>query len=232
MGAIAEALARVRARIDAAARAAGRSPDQVLLVAVSKGQPASAIASAHAAGQITFGENYAQELAAKAEELSSLGITWHFIGHLQRNKVKAVVRHARVIETVDRVELGREIAKHATEPVDVLVEVNVGRESQKAGCAPPDLVPLVRALKGVEGLRLRGLMTVPPLGADAESSRRYFSALRELAATARQAGDDPGPHLSMGMSQDFEVAIAEGATMVRVGTAIFGPRPPKPGTGG
>ncbi len=225
---VADALAQVRERIASAAREAGRSPGSVDLLAVSKGQDASRVREAYAAGQRRFGENYAQELAAKATALADLAdIEWHFIGHLQRNKVKDVVPRARLVETVDRVDLAREIDKRATTPIAILIEVNVGGEAQKSGCAPSDLAALCRAIGDLPNLRLRGLMTVPPAVDDARDARPFFARLREAAAELRAAGLDPGPELSMGMSSDFEEAIAEGATLVRVGTAIFGARPAK-----
>ena len=223
---VVEALARIRARIEAAAVAAGRDVREIDLLAVSKGQPPSAIREAYAAGQRRFGESYAQELVRKARELEDIAdLEWHFIGHLQRNKVKEVTPRARVIETVDRIELAREIAKRAEHEIRVLIEVNVGGEEQKSGCAPGALFELLRETRGLPNLRVVGLMTIPPAVDDPQDARPFFAKLRELAREARAADLDPGPHLSMGMSHDFEAAIAEGATWVRVGTAIFGERP-------
>jgi pyridoxal phosphate enzyme (YggS family) len=228
MGQIAENLARIRARIEEAARAAGRDPAGVRLIAVSKTHPASAIREAFGAGQRDFGENYVQELRAKAADLADLdGIVFHAIGGIQRNKVKDVVRVARVVHTVDREELALEIDKRAESPIDVLLEVNVAREPQKAGCAPERAGDLAGAVAALPNLRLVGLMAIPPESAEPSASRRWFAALREL----RDAVAKEHPRcreLSMGMSHDFGEAIAEGATMVRVGTAIFGARPPKP----
>lgn len=223
---VADELARVRARIAAAASAARRDPGTVDLLAVSKGHPSDLIREAYAIGQRRFGESYAQELVKKARELEDLAdIEWHFIGHLQRNKVKDVVPRARLIETVDRLELAREIEKRSGRDVEVFVEVNVGGEAQKSGCPPKGLVELLGAVGALAKLRVRGLMTIPPAVDDPNDARPYFARLRELAAAARASGVDPGPHLSMGMSHDFEAAILEGATLVRVGTAIFGERP-------
>lgn len=223
---VAEALARIRARIAAAAAAAGRDAQEVDLLAVSKGHPSSSIREAYAIGQRRFGESYAQELVRKARELEDLkDIEWHFIGHLQRNKVKDVAPRARVIETVDRLDLALEIEKRAAREIHVLIEVNVGGEEQKSGCAPADLLDLLRETRGLSKLRVVGLMTIPPAVDDPEDARPFFAKLRELAREARAAGLDPGSHLSMGMSHDFEAAVAEGATLVRVGTAIFGERP-------
>lgn len=223
---VAEELARVRARIAEAAASARRDPSSVDLLAVSKGHAADRIREAYAAGQRRFGESYAQELVRKARELEDLAdIEWHFIGHLQRNKVKDVVPRARLVETVDRLDLAREIDKRTERDLDVFVEVNVGGEAQKAGCPPEGLVALLREIGALPRLRVRGLMTIPPAVDDPDDARPYFARLRALAAEARASGVDPGPHLSMGMSHDFEAAIAEGATIVRVGTAIFGERP-------
>lgn len=195
------------------------------LVAVSKNHPASAIREAFEAGQRVFGENYVQEMTGKAAELQGLDLDLHFIGHLQRNKVRDVLSVASTIQTVDRAELAAEIAKRATRDVDVLLEVNVGREPQKAGCLPEAAADLARAVAAHEKLRLRGLMTVPPAAEDREASRPFFRALRELGEELASQGLIRGAlELSMGMSHDFDVAIEEGATLVRVGTDIFGPR--------
>jgi pyridoxal phosphate enzyme (YggS family) len=217
MSSLAERLQAVRARIDAAARRAGREPNSIELVAVSKTRPASDIREAIAAGQQAFGENYAQELRDKARELS--GLKWHYIGPLQRNKVKYVVGTAVLIHAVESLDIAQEIDKRAKAPQDILIEVNVAREPQKHGVAPEALGDLLAALRRLPNLRVRGLMTMAPLDDNPEASRPHFRALRELAA---QHGL---PELSMGMTQDLEVAVEEGATLVRVGTAIFGERP-------
>lgn len=221
---IAEALARVRDRIDAAARAAGREPTEVKLVAVSKTKPAAMIREAYAAGQRDFGENYAQELEAKAKELADLDeLRWHFIGHLQSNKAKVVAPLASVVHTVDSASLAAELAKRAAKharTLDVLVEVNVGGETQKHGASPGEVAAILAAIEEHPELVLRGLMTVPPAGLDA--ARAAFRALARLRADS--GGVARLPELSMGMSDDLDVAVAEGATMVRIGTAIFGAR--------
>ena len=215
MSEVADRLAQVRERIAAAARAAGRAPEEVQLVAVSKEVDANAVAAAAAAGQHDFGENRAQELAAKAVVLDhdELDLAWHFIGRLQRNKIKTIAARVALWQSVDRLELGTEIARHAP-GARVLVQVNVAGEEQKGGCAPGAAPALVDELRSA-GLSVGGLMTVPPLAGD---PRPYFAALRELAAHLGLAT------LSMGMSGDFEAAIAEGATVVRVGRAVFGSR--------
>lgn len=210
-----EHLAEVRERIATAARAAGRDPHDVELVAVSKEVDADAVVEAVAAGQHHFGENRAQELAAKAEELDrrELEVAWHFIGRLQRNKVKAIAPRVALWHSVDRAELGEAIARYAP-GAHVLVQVSLAGETQKGGCAPESVAPLRDELTAL-GLAVDGLMTVPPLEGD---PRRHFAALRVLAESLAL------PTLSMGMSGDFELAIAEGSTHVRVGRAVFGSR--------
>jgi len=222
---VAEGLASVRDRIDRAARAASRDPADVRLVAVSKTMPADAIREAYAAGQRDFGENYAQELVQKAEELADLvELRWHFIGHLQSNKARFIARVAHVVHAVDGPSLARELGKRVTregrERLPVLIEVNVGGEAQKHGCSPADLRDVLVAVDAEPGLHLRGLMTLPP--ADREGARRAFEALGSLRGL--HGGRTRLPDLSMGMSDDLEVAVACGSTMVRVGTAIFGAR--------
>jgi pyridoxal phosphate enzyme (YggS family) len=229
---IAHNLALVRERVAAAARAAGRDPASVRLLAVSKTRPAAEVASALAAGQRLFGENYAQELRDKAEALggppplSAGPIEWHFLGALQTNKARLVVGRAALVHTCDRLALAQELDKRARAAgllQRVLVEVNIGREPQKGGCLPEETGGLLRALAALSGLRCEGLMCIPPAEGD---PRPHFAALRGLREAALQNGWVPDrlPELSMGMSGDFEQAIAEGATLVRVGTAIFGPR--------
>ncbi|HEY5145557.1 MAG TPA: YggS family pyridoxal phosphate-dependent enzyme [Polyangiaceae bacterium] len=223
---IAARLAHVRARIDEACRAAGRAPGAVKLIAVSKTKPPEAIREAYASGQRAFGENYAQELAAKAEALAELpDVEWHFIGHLQTNKAKLVARVAHTVHTVDTVVLAKELGKRAAAsratPLDVLIEVNVGREPQKAGASPGEIQEVVDAVRAQSSLVLRGLMTVPPAG-DPRASRTVFETLVLLRNLHGGAG--ALPELSMGMSDDLEEAIGAGATSVRVGRAIFGDR--------
>ncbi|HTJ84334.1 MAG TPA: YggS family pyridoxal phosphate-dependent enzyme [Polyangiaceae bacterium] len=227
MGQLAEQLEEVRAHVREASLAAGRSPDAVRLIAVSKGQPASALREAYAAGQRDFGENYAQELVAKSRELADLlDLRWHFIGHLQRNKVKDVVGAAAAVHTIDRLAVAEELSRRAPHDLDVLVEVNIEAEPQKAGALAVDVPALARAVDALPRLHLVGLMAIPPAGDAAEASRPHFAALARLAAELR--ADHPRlVELSMGMSQDYAVAIGEGATLVRVGTAIFGARAPK-----
>ncbi len=226
---IAETLAHVRSRITAAANRSGRDPSAVTLVAVSKVHPAEAIEEAYAAGQRHFGENYAQELAKKHELLSQrTDITWHFIGHLQRNKARLLVPTAAVVETIDSIRLAETLAKEASRLdilLSVLIQVNVGEEHQKSGISSEALPTLLSAVEKLDRVKPVGLMTIPPWDQDPEETRKHFAALRRLRD--RNGGVDRLPHLSMGMSHDYEVAVEEGATWVRVGTAIFGQRPPK-----
>lgn len=224
-GEIAARLADVRQRIDEEAAKAGR-PGGVRLLAVSKTKSPEAVRAAYAAGQREFGENYAQELAQKAEALKDLdGIVWHFIGRLQRNKAKQVVQAAQAVHTVDRAELAMELGKRAAAAglrVKVLVEVNVSGEASKGGCTPEELSAVLAAVRAEKGLEAVGLMTIPPETEDPEGARPFFAALRRLRD--EHGGASVLPELSMGMTHDFGVAIAEGATIVRVGTAIFGAR--------
>jgi len=198
----------------------------VKLVAVSKTKPPDAIREAYAAGQRAFGESYAQELAAKALELADLtDIEWHFIGHLQTNKAKLAARDASVVHTVDSAALARELGKRAakerTAPLPVLIEVNVGGEPQKAGATPGEIDEVMVALRAQPLLALCGLMTVPPAGS-LDDARRVFGTLATLRSL--HGGVAALPELSMGMSDDLEVAVECGATYVRVGSAIFGAR--------
>ncbi|EYF03564.1 YggS family pyridoxal phosphate-dependent enzyme [Chondromyces apiculatus] len=225
-GDIAARLAEVQGRISSAARQAGRAEGEVRLIAVSKGKPEEAIRAAYAAGQRDFGENYAQELAEKAARLSDLpGIVWHAIGQLQRNKAKVVAQVADVVHAVDRVELVTELDRRAAaggRVLRVLVEVNVGGEATKGGCTPEGVEAVLGAAQRCAHLRSVGLMAIAPYLEDPAAVRPYFAALRALRD--RHGGAEVLPELSMGMSHDFEGAIAEGATWVRVGTAIFGSR--------
>jgi PLP dependent protein len=213
---VASGLAAVRGRIAAACSRAGRGPGSVRLIAVSKTKPIAMLQRVAAAGQTIFGENYAQELREKAEALP--GVEWHFLGALQTNKAKLVVGRAALIHTCDRLALAQELSKRAKAAAisqRLLLEVNVGREPQKAG-ALPELVPqLLEQVRALPALSCEGLMCIPPAEGD---PRPHFRALRALASRLGL------PHLSMGMSADYEIAIEEGATLVRVGTAIFGER--------
>jgi PLP dependent protein len=221
-GAVAARIATLRGRMAEAARRAGRSPSTVTLVAVSKAFGTDLIRAARAAGQADFGEARAQELERKARELGP-GIRWHFVGRLQRNKVKDVVGVASLVHSVDRLQLAEAIAARAgrmNRLQRVLVQVNVGADPDKAGCAPEDAATFVAKVRGLEWIACEGLMTIPPLGVD---PRPVFATLRKLRDEIRERFPEV-QHLSMGMTHDFEAAIEEGATIVRVGEAIFGPR--------
>lgn len=210
-------LLRVRERIAAAAERAGRRPDDVLLIAVSKTMDADRVREAIEAGVVALGENRVQEAKAKVAALGH-PVPWHLIGHLQTNKVKDALATFDVIQSIDRLDVARECDKRAGQVLDVLLEVNVANEPQKSGFAPDEVAGALDTIAGLSHLKVRGLMAIPPVVERAEDSRPAFRALRALAER-HGLGD-----LSMGMSGDFEVAIEEGATMVRVGTAIFGPR--------
>ena len=226
---VAIALNEVRARIRAAAVASGREPDAVKLVAVSKTHPATAIREAYAAGQRDFGENYVQELLQKAEELEDLTeLRWHLIGHLQRNKVRLVAPLVSLVHTLDSLELARELDKRVAgatpgRRLPVLVEVSIAGEEQKHGAAPEALAELCEGIEALPALSLQGLMCVPPFTEDAAEARPHFERLRALRE--QHGGVSRLPELSMGMTHDLEHAVAAGATLVRVGTAIFGARP-------
>ncbi|MBI5537848.1 MAG: YggS family pyridoxal phosphate-dependent enzyme [Deltaproteobacteria bacterium] len=223
---IGQALGAVKERIARAAERAGRRPQDVLLVAVSKTKSAAAVREAYEAGQRDFGENYVQELAGKASSLSDLpDLRWHMIGHLQTNKAKQVLKIAHMVQTVDSVRLAAELgarAQQAGKRLPVLLEVNVGAEEQKSGVSLHQARDLMEAVGQQEALELRGLMTVPPFELDAEQTAPYFRRMAELREEL--GGALLLPELSMGMSHDFEVAIEHGATMVRVGTLVFGSR--------
>jgi pyridoxal phosphate enzyme (YggS family) len=217
------AIERVRERIERACARASRDPRDVALIAVSKAHPEDAVRAAYAAGLRVFGENYAQELAHKASALEDLGdIRWRFIGHLQRNKVKLIERAHATVDTVDSVRLAEALSSRAAatgKTVEILLQVNVGGESQKSGCAPAEVPALVEAVRALPSVDLRGLMTVAPHSDDPDDARPVFAALREIAAAHALR------ELSMGMTHDLEAAVQEGATMLRIGTALFGPRP-------
>ncbi|HEX5802647.1 MAG TPA: YggS family pyridoxal phosphate-dependent enzyme [Azospira sp.] len=219
-------LQAVHARIDAAARAVGRDPATVSLLAVSKTWPAESVRDAAAAGQRAFGENYVQEGCAKAAALADLGLEWHFIGPLQSNKTRPVAEAFDWVHSVDRLKIAERLsAQRPPEkpPLNVCLQVNVSGEATKSGCAPAETAALARAVAALPGLRLRGLMCIPEPTDDVTAQRAPFRALRDLVERLRQDGLALDV-LSMGMSHDIEAAIAEGATLVRVGTAIFGER--------
>ena len=220
---IAERWAEVKTRVDRACEQAGRSPAEVTLVAVSKTHPAESVREAAAAGATDFGENYAQELADKRVALPD--VRWHYIGRLQRNKAKLVAGHVALVHAVDSIELAQELGKRAGGLVQpILLSVNLAGETTKGGVTAEDALALAPRLATVTGVRLDGLMTMPPPADDPEVSAPVFDGLRQLRDRIADATGQPLPVLSMGMSGDFEVAIRCGATHVRIGTAIFGSR--------
>jgi pyridoxal phosphate enzyme (YggS family) len=231
MPTIAENLAGVRERIEAAARRSGRDPERVRLVAVSKTVDPERVRQAIGAGAKILGENYVQEAQKKIEVLGH-EVAWHFIGHLQTNKAKVAAGLFDCIQSVDSVNLAQELGRRAKQRgkvLPVLLQVNVSGEATKFGAKEKETLLLAENLSTTEGIEVKGLMTMPPYFEDPEASRPYFVELRRLSEQLAQQ-KIPGismEELSMGMSSDFEVAVEEGATLVRVGTAIFGPRPVK-----
>lgn len=226
MNALSDRLQAIRDRIAAAAQRCRRDPASVELLAVSKTFPVEAIREAVDAGQLLFGENKVQEILAKAPQLPS-NLQWHLIGHLQSNKVRKVLPHVQAVHSVDSMDLARDIDRIAGElglTARVYLEVNLGDESSKHGFSAEQLRTSLEALYALQRLEIQGLMCIPPFDDDAEKSRPYFTQLRTLRDELEQLGGRPLPLLSMGMSHDFEIAIEEGATMVRVGSAIFGER--------
>ena len=225
---IADNLQQIRNSINDAALLCGRSGKDVRLVTVSKTRPAADISAAYAAGQTIFGENYVQELCSKATEVQE-PVDWHFIGHLQSNKVKYIADIVSTIHSVDRLSLAKEINRQWGQRgkiCNILIQGNISGEETKTGTSGDQALELVREAAKLPNIRIMGLMTMPPFFDDPDAARPYFSALRQLFGQIRAAGI-PGVEmnaLSMGMSGDFEVAIQEGATLVRVGTAIFGQR--------
>ncbi|RMG56845.1 MAG: YggS family pyridoxal phosphate-dependent enzyme [Gammaproteobacteria bacterium] len=227
MSEICERLEAVRARIRAAESRFGRPEGSVQLLAVSKTKPDEAIRAAHACGQRAFGENYAQELADKAQRLADLDLEWHYIGPLQSNKTRLVAEHAHWMHSIDREKIARRLAAQrpaGMSPLQVCLQVNVSAEPQKAGVLPEALPALAEAVAGIDGLVLRGLMTIPARSEDFDRQRAAFARLRHCLEDLQTRGFTGLDTLSMGMTGDLEAAIAEGATLVRVGTAIFGPR--------
>lgn len=220
---IADRVSAVRERVERACRASGRDPSTVTLIAASKTRTPEEVAEAARAGISDFGENYVQEGAAKAAAAARLvpamALTWHLIGHLQRNKVNAALEVFDVFHGIDSLRTLEALARRAVRPVPVFIEVNLAGEPTKHGLAPLDLPAFIERARALDTIDLRGLMAIPPQGPPAET-RRWFALLRELAHANGLR------HLSMGMTDDFESAIAEGATHIRVGRAIFGERMP------
>ncbi|AWH20605.1 MULTISPECIES: YggS family pyridoxal phosphate-dependent enzyme [Stenotrophomonas] len=218
-------LPEILSNLHNAAEAAGRPPPRLL--AVSKTQPAQAVAALAAQGQQAFGENYVQEALAKMQALQDLRLEWHLIGHLQSNKAEAVAAHFDWVQSVDRAKLVTALARHrpaGREPLNVLIQVNIDDEGSKHGCSPQQVDALAQAIAAEPSLRLRGLMAIPAPWPEAARRREAFVRMRTLFETLA-AGHPHVDTLSMGMSGDYAEAIAEGATLVRIGTALFGARP-------
>ena len=223
MSTIAENIAKVGERIREAAQASGRDLDGIGLLAVSKTKPAAAVRDAFAAGLRDFGENYLQEALDKQAELSELPLIWHFIGPIQSNKTKPIAEHFAWVHSVDRLKIAQRLSEQrptGLPPLNICLQVNVSAEASKSGCAPAELAALAQAVSQLPNLRLRGLMAIPEPTDDVAAQRAAFARLREL----RDGLPLPLDTLSMGMSHDLDAAIAEGATWVRIGTALFGAR--------
>lgn len=220
---VSENWSNLRAQMGSACATAGRPLNSVQLLAVSKTQSQSAIAALAHCGQRAFGENYVQELVTKAEALSDLQLEWHFIGHLQRNKINALLPHLHMIHSIDSIALAEALAKRTARPLVGLIEINVGDETSKTGIAPAALQDLLNACRDFKNLKIQGLMCIPPASDD---PGRYFTALANLQAQANREHWYRAPltELSMGMSHDFAIAIVCGATYIRVGTQLFGER--------
>ncbi|AHD16865.1 hypothetical protein C163_24860 [Pseudomonas sp. FGI182] len=223
MSTLADNLSAISARIASAAQAAGRDPASVQLLAVSKTKPASAIREIHAAGVCDFGENYLQEALTKQQALGDLPLIWHFIGPIQSNKTKAIAEHFDWVHSVDRLKIAQRLSEQRPAglvPLNICLQVNVSGEDSKSGCAPADLPALAKAVAALPNLRLRGLMAIPEPTDDRAAQEAAFATLRQLQEGLGLGLDT----LSMGMSHDLEAAIAQGATWVRIGTALFGAR--------
>lgn len=223
---IEQRLQQLRSRIVAAAGAAGRDPAEIRLIAASKTFDAAAVREAHAVGQVDFGENYAQEALDKMDELGDLPLVWHFIGPIQSNKTRAIAERFDWVHSVDRLKIAERLSAQRPQslpPLDICLEVNISGEASKGGVPAEDLPVLAQAVSHLPRLRLRGLMAIPAPSSDPLEQRAAFAAVRRLYEALRASGYSLDT-LSMGMSGDLEAAIAEGATMVRVGTAIFGER--------
>ncbi len=230
---IARSIAKVKQQISAAAKDSGRNPNEIRLLAVSKTQPPEAIAAAYSAGLREFGENYAQELRDKAPLVANfLGTSpkWHFIGHLQTNKCKYIAPYCRVVHSLDSLALAHELSKLASRystEFSVLLQINTSGEASKSGCTPKDMPALAELVSKIAGIRIDGLMTIAGLDSDHQQTRKEFALLRECRTSLAGIIGKPEQQLelSMGMSHDFPEAIAEGATIVRIGSLIFGARP-------
>jgi PLP dependent protein len=217
-------LEAVRQTVARSAERAGRDPSEVVLVTVTKGFPVARIREALAAGLHILGENRVQEALPKIDEIGGANVEWHLIGHLQTNKVKFIENRFRMVQSLDSVGLAEALDRRVRSPLDVLIEINVAQEPQKTGISPADLAIVAAAVNASEHLRLRGLMTVAPMVEDPQTVRPVFGQLRALRDRTSQQLGVPLPVLSMGMTDDYAVAVEEGATMLRLGRALFGPR--------
>jgi len=217
-------LQAVRQTIARSAERAGRDPTEVVVVAVTKGFPVERIREALGVGLRILGENRVQEALPKIDEIGPADVDWHLIGHLQTNKVKFIEGRFRMVQSLDSVGLAEALDRRMPSPLDVLIEVNVAQEPQKTGASPADLPALAAAVNAAEHLRLRGLMTIAPMVDDPAAVRPVFRQLRALRDTTSQQLGVALPVLSMGMTDDYAVAVEEGATMLRLGRALFGPR--------
>jgi len=223
-------LGALQQEISTGARAAGRTEDSVTLIAVSKGHPGDAVRAAASLGLRDFGESYLQEALPKIAGLRDLELRWHFIGRIQANKTRAIAEQFDWVHGIDRLHVAERLSAqrpHFAPPLQSCIQVNIDAEAGKAGVAPEAAAELAAAVQGLPSLRLRGFMCILPEGRGANADRRSFAALRLLAQQTAERGI-PLDTLSMGMSGDFQAAIAEGATMIRIGTALFGPRKPAP----
>ncbi|WIE50243.1 YggS family pyridoxal phosphate-dependent enzyme [Pseudomonas sp. GM17] len=227
MSTIADNIALVSARIRAAAQASQRDESNIHLLAVSKTKPAAALREAYAAGLRDFGENYLQEALGKQAELGDLPLSWHFIGPIQSNKTRAIAENFAWVHSVDRLKIAQRLSEQRPAdlpPLNICIQVNVSGEASKSGCTPADLPALASAISALPRLKLRGLMAIPEPTEDRAAQDAAFAAVRSLNDNLRKSLDLPTDTLSMGMSHDLEAAIAQGATWVRIGTALFGAR--------
>jgi len=227
MSTIADNIALVQTRIRAATLAARRDENSVQLLAVSKTKPAQALREAYAAGLRDFGENYLQEALGKQLELTDLPLSWHFIGPIQSNKTRAIAEHFAWVHSVDRLKIAQRLSEQRPgelPPLNICIQVNVSGEASKSGCTPADLPALASAISALPRLRLRGLMAIPEPTEDRAAQDAAFAAVQALSKNLQDSLNLPLDTLSMGMSHDLEAAIAQGATWVRIGTALFGAR--------
>ncbi|MFK3643606.1 YggS family pyridoxal phosphate-dependent enzyme [Pseudomonas protegens] len=227
MSTIADNISQVAERIRNACQAVQRDPHSVQLLAVSKTKPAAALREAHAAGLRDFGENYLQEALGKQQELADLPLSWHFIGPIQSNKTRAIAEHFDWVHSVDRLKIAQRLSEQRPAelpPLNICIQVNVSGEASKSGCAPADLPALASAIDALPRLQLRGLMAIPEPTEDRAAQDAAFAAVQRLNNDLRDSLKLPLDTLSMGMSHDLEAAIAQGATWVRIGTALFGAR--------